>query len=486
MTRAILKTGREGDSAMLTYTLSSLDSRPLYEQLADALKKDILTSVLSGGSRLPSKRSLAKHLGISTITVETAYNLLIDEGYLWSEPKRGYFVTELSLRPSVTESHSSARIQPPPERIHVETELSGAHSPGRSFPFSVWARLLRETIRDQGEKLLTPSPCCGILPLREAIASHLAAFRGMQVDPDQIIVGAGTEYLYGLLIQLLGKDRSYCLEDPGYPKIAQIYEANGAVCHLASLDDAGMTIDGLLASGCDVAHISPTHHFPTGITMPLSRRYEMLSWASDAEKRYIIEDDYDSEFRLNGKPVPSLQSIDKNGCVIYMNTFSKTLTSTIRISYMVLPPALANRFYGHLSFYSCTVSTFEQYTLARFLNEGYFEKHINRMRLFYARLRKELLQCIESSPLSSSVSVIERDSGLHFLLQIRTDCTDDRLLSSLMDRGVHLLPLSVYYRDPASAPAHTFLIHYASLTVGELGRALQILADILGKESLHS
>ncbi|MCR5088996.1 MAG: PLP-dependent aminotransferase family protein [Oscillospiraceae bacterium] len=464
---------------MLTYTLSSLDPRPLYEQIADALKKDILSGVVRSGSRLPSKRSLAEHLGVSTITVESAYNLLIDEGYLWSEPKRGYYVTELSLRHIATNPHSAARILSPPERVRAETELSGSHSSGRSFPFSVWVRLLRETIRDQGEKLLTSSPCCGIRPLREAIAAHLASFRGMQVDPDQIIVGAGTEYLYGLLIQLLGKGLIYCLEDPGYPKVGQIYEANGATCRWTQLDESGMTAAGLEACGADVAHISPTHHFPTGITMPVSRRYEMLAWASAGAGRYIIEDDYDSEFRLNGRPVPSLQSIDDNGCVIYMNTFSKTLASTIRISYMVLPPILANRFYEHLSFYSCTVSTFEQYTLARFLTEGYFEKHINRMRLFYSRLRRELLQCIADSPLSASLSVIERDSGLHFLLQLRTDCPDDRLLSALMDRGVHLLPLSVYYRDPASAPAHTFLIHYASLTAEELRKALRILDDFL-------
>ena len=301
----------------------------------------------------------------------------------------------------------------------------------------------------------------------------------MRVDPECVIVGAGTEYLYGLLIQLLGRGRIYCLEDPGYRKAAQIYRANGAECRWAPLDDGGLTVSGLEAAGADVAHISPTHHFPTGITMPVGRRYELLAWAAAKDGRYIIEDDYDSEFRLTGRPIPSLQSIDRGGRVIYMNTFSKTLASTVRISYMVLPPQLARDYDEKLSFYSCTVSNFEQYTLARFISEGYFEKHLNRMRLYYARLRRELLQQIAECDAAGCIRVLERDSGLHFLLQVRTELTDDALHEALLKEGIRLNPLSAYYTHPEDAPEHTFLLSYSALSPEALDRALKILAKLL-------
>ena len=474
---------------MLTYSLSAEGSTPLYEQLVQSLRSDIISGHLLPGSRLPSKRSLAGNLGVSSITVETAYNRLIDEGFVWSEPKRGYFVTDLGgdhLRPAPASADPVPSSAPDTDSILLPEEsasailnLSGNRTPSDRFPFSVWTHLMRETVNEKGEDLLTPSPCGGVRPLREAIAAHLNSFRGMQLDPDQIIVGAGTEYLYGLLIQLLGRSRVFCLEDPGYRKIAQIYSAHGVNCRWAAMDLAGLTVSGLENARADIAHISPTHHFPTGITMPISRRYELLSWANAKPGRYIIEDDYDSEFRLTGRPIPSLQSIDKGDRVIYMNTFSKTLSATVRISYMALPPALANEYYRRLSFYSCTVSSFEQYTLARFISGGYFEKHLNRMRLYYARLRKQLLAVIDSAAVSPRLTVLERDSGLHFLLRIDTEMPDTDLHRALLEHGINLLPISVYYRDSASAPSHTFVLNYSSLSSDELKEALRILAQLI-------
>ena len=474
---------RKEGSRLLTYSLTSEDPRPLYEQLSDSLRQDILAGRLPAGSCLPSKRSLSENLGVSSITVESAYNRLIDEGFVTSEPKRGYYVAELAFRPApvvngaagIAQAAPAAAGEPRPPML----DLSGSSAPTERFPFTVWARLMRGTISDLGAELLQPSPCGGVRPLREAIAAHLRSFRGMRVDPECIVVGAGTEYLYGLLIQLLGRGRIYCLEDPGYRKAAQIYRANGAECRWAPLDDGGMTVSGLEAAGADVAHISPTHHFPTGITMPVGRRYELLAWAAAKDGRYIIEDDYDSEFRLTGRPIPSLQSIDRSGRVIYMNTFSKTLASTVRISYMVLPPQLARDYDEKLSFYSCTVSNFEQYTLARFISEGYFEKHLNRMRLYYARLRRELLQQIAECDAAEHIRVLERDSGLHFLLQVRTELTDNALHDVLLKEGIRLNPLSAYYTHPEDAPEHTFLLSYSALSPEALDRALKILAELL-------
>ena len=465
---------------MLTYSLSADCSEPLYEQLYLLLRGDILSGRLPAGTRLPSRRSLSKNLGVSVVTVETAYSRLMDEGFVFSEAKRGYYVSDFSLQSPQVREQRAVRIAPQePGRPDLIT-LSSNRARVGSFPFTVWARLLRETINEVGEDLLFPSPCGGIEQLREAIAAHLISFRGMTVEPAQIIVGAGTEYLYGLLIQLLGRERIYCLEDPGYQKPAQIYLSNGAACRWAAMDGYGITVSGIEASRADIIHISPTHHFPTGITMPIGRRYELLNWALRSSDRYIIEDDYDSEFRLTGRPIPSLQSIDEHGRVIYINTFSKTLAPTIRISYMVLPPDLANEYYRRLSFYSCTVSTFEQHTLARFLSGGYFEKHINRMRLSYARLRKQILQELAESSLSSRVTVLENDSGLHFLLKIKTDEPDDGLVAALRERGISLLPLSLYYQNPDVAPPHTFILNYSSLSISELHLALDILGHLIG------
>lgn len=478
-TESILFFYARGNDRMLTYSLSAEDAQPLYEQLVSYLREDILSGRLGSGTRLPSKRSFAENLGVSSITVEAAYGRLMDEGFVISEPKRGYFVTQLTHRSVVHKPSPEAKIRLPEKQAVFSLDLSGNRTPPERFPFSVWTHLLRETVNDKGAELLLPSPCGGIQELRDAIAWHLAAFRGMNADPDRIIVGAGTEYLYGLLIQLLGSDRIFCLEDPGYRKIAQIYSSHGVECRWAPMDEAGLTVSGLQSAGADIAHISPTHHFPTGITMPITRRYELLSWAGARPDRYIIEDDYDSEFRLSGRPIPSLQSIDESGRVIYMNTFSKSLASTIRISYMVLPPALANEYYRRLSFYSCTVSTFDQYTLARFISDGYFEKHVNRMRLFYVRLRKTLLQLIAASPIADRIDVQERDSGLHFLLRIDTARPDEELRSLLAQRGINLLPLAAYYHSPEAAPAHTFILNYSSLNASDLEHALPILAELI-------
>uniref|UniRef100_UPI0025EE1543 MocR-like pyridoxine biosynthesis transcription factor PdxR n=1 Tax=Treponema sp. TaxID=166 RepID=UPI0025EE1543 len=321
---------------MLTYDMSDID-KPLYQHLYECIRNDITCGKLKSNEKMPSKRSLAENLGVSTITVENAYDQLISEGYMYALPKRGYFISDISgLKISPLLVSKKLNIVKEKNIQDIKFSFSSNHTESSDFPFSVWAKLMRQTISLREKELLTQSPCEGVAELRQAIAGHLYSFRGMNVDPDQVIVGAGTEYLYSLLIKLLGKEKIFAIENPGYKKLSSIYKSNDVKCCYVNLDNMGMNVEELNASKADVAHISPTHHFPTGITMPVSRRYEMLAWANAKKGRYIIEDDYDSEFRLNGKPVPSLQSIDAFEKVIYMNTFSKSLTSTIRISYMVL------------------------------------------------------------------------------------------------------------------------------------------------------
>ncbi len=313
--------------------------------------------------------------------------------------------------------------------------------------------------------------------MRESIAAHLLEFRDMHASPEQIIVGAGTEYLYGLLIQLLGFDSVYALEDPGYQKIGNIYEAHGVVCRYIAMDHCGMQPELLENSGANVIHISPSHHFPTGIIMPISRRYELLGWAARGDDRYIIEDDYDSEFRMSGKPIPTLQSIDCNDQVIYINTFTKSLASTIRISYMVLPEPLLAGYRERLGFYSCTVSNFEQYTLAAFIREGYYEKHINRMRSSYRRKRNALLEAIAKSPLAERVTISEEDAGLHFLMRVDTQVSDEEIIQRAKEHGIRLMSLSHYYHDAEKSIDHTFVINYSNIEESRIEGAVQRLYE---------
>ena len=315
----------------------------------------------------------------------------------------------------------------------------------------------------------------GVLELRRAISHHLSSFRGMAVSPSQILVGAGTEYLYSLIIQLLGRDKLYAIEDPGYIKLEKIYKANGVQSTRVELDHKGLSVMKLDASSADIAHISPNHHYPTGITMPLDRRYEILSWASKKEGRYIIEDDYDSEFRVSRNPIATLYTLDTSGSVIYMNTFSKSLASTVRISYMVLPEELSLVLKENFSFYSSTVSSFEQYTLASFIDEGYFEKHINRMRLYYIRQRKAVLSLLSSGPLKDKCSVIENDSGLHFILRLSTDKRDEEVKDILLREGIKISALSDF--SHTSSISHDFIISYSNLDIEAFKRALVILSQ---------
>lgn len=464
---------------MLTYSFENIGHTPLYEHLYKCIKNDIMNGTLPAGTKLPSKRSFASNLGVSAITVENAYAQLLSEGYIYSRPKKGYYVSTFSRSLLPPQAMPETAVALPEARPVFFADFSSNQTRPDNFPFSVWAKLMRETMQERNSELMTKPPCGGIFELREAIASHLKQFRDMQVQPEQIFVGAGTEYLYGLLVQLLGFDKVYAIENPGYEKIAQIYESYQVRRRFIDMDDCGIRMDRLEESGADVVHISPSHHFPTGIITPVSRRYELLGWAAKSDSRYIIEDDYDSEFRLTGKPIPALQSIDLMEKVIYINTFSKSLTSTMRISYMVLPPGLAQRFLEQMSFYSCTVSNFEQYALMRFIREGYLEKHINRMRNYYHRQRDALLDAIKKSPLSSRVTITEEDSGLHFLMKIDTALSDTELMEKAREKGLRLTALSRYYHRSDSDVEHIFIINYSYLETEHIPEAIRRLYQCL-------
>ncbi len=451
---------------MLTYELKKAPGLPLYEALYRCIRADILSGALQPGQKLPSKRALSAHLEVSKITVEGAYDQLLAEGFIRSREKVGYFVEPIAQARPVSPVPAAE-----PLKQEELVDLTGALP--AQFPFSVWSRLQRQVMLDLGETLLLPLDNQGILELRQAIAAHLLAFRGMQVRPEQILIGAGTDFLYNLLIQLLGREKCYAVEEPGYGKIRRIYGAAGAACVSAPMDGMGVCPEGLQGQ---VLHISPNHHFPTGLVTPLHRRKELLAWAMAQEDRWIIEDDYDSEFRFNAHPMPAMLSMDRGGRVIYMNTFSRSLAPSIRISYMVLPDALMGTFREKLGFYSCTVPSFEQYTLARFLGEGYFEKHINRMRKFYKAQRNRVLAMVAESPLAGKLTIREENAGLHFLVKVDTALPDGELVARCCAVGMRVRALSSYYHGPIpDADRHCLVVSYGGLSEKDMSRLEEIL-----------
>lgn len=355
---------------MLTYDLDKRGRLPRYEYLYHCIRTDILRGSLPPGSRLPSKRTLSEHLGCSIATIDGAYQRLVEEGYLFSRERSGFFVCQLESLPAGERPAAVLRLCPEPEHSPV---------PETGFRFSALTKLMRQVISQYGERLLEKPPHSGCAILRNAIAEYLLRYRGMVAQPECIVIGSGAEYLYGMLVQLLGRDNIFGLESPSYEKIQAVYEANGAQCALLTLDEEGISPAALWASQAKILHVTPFHSYPTNITAPVSRRLEYLRWASDREG-IIIEDDFASEFLLRGKPLETVFQLDTQGRVIYLNTFSKSLAPSIRMGYMVLPQQLMEEYRRRLGFYSCTVPVFDQYVLAEFIAQGHFERHLNRVR----------------------------------------------------------------------------------------------------------
>lgn len=461
---------------MLTYPMEERGDLPLYEYLYRRIREDILSGKLTAGERLPSKRALAEHLHLSVITVEGAYAQLEAEGYLYTLPKRGFFVSQVDRTPAPKAPEPPAIPEPEAARTW-RLDLKSNQVDTARFPVSTWARLTRQVLSEDGAALLRPVPHQGLEALRRAIADDLRDYRGMSVSPEQIIVGAGAEYLYLLLAQLLGPGAVFAAEDPGYPKIRQVYGKCGASCRPVPLDAQGMDLAALTASGATVAHLSPSHHYPTGLVTPIARRQALLRWA-EAVDGFIIEDDYDSEFRFTGRPLPTLQSIDRSGRVLYMNTFSQTISPSMRVGFVVLPPRLLERYRRELDFYACTVPALEQHVLARFLSGGYYEQHLSRMRKEYRQRRCAVLAAFRSGPFAHRITISEQGAGLHFLLRLDTDRSDADLRQRAEALGVRLGFLSEYAAVPDPSYAHTLVINYAGLDEARLPQAVELLGAV--------
>ena len=416
--------------------VSEFRCKPVTSQVKGLNDKDGRSSGRGSGARIAATGSVfAGHGAQGTAARGTSAKR--DAGYRNAEDS----TDAVDANPNETANGSVAETPHAIERARDPeyfVDLKANRTSVSLFPATVWGRYMREALSLPSDNLLRSIPFNGLPELRRAIASYLRRTRGMDVSPDCIIIGAGSEYLYGRLLQMLGPTTTFAMENPGYRKFAAISKAFGNPWRPVPIDESGLLVDELEESGADVVHVSPANHFPTGIVMPIKRRLELFEWANRARKRYIIEDDYDSEFRYSGRLIMPLFADDASDKVIYLNAFSKTMVPSLRISYMVLPPKLLARYVDTMSFYSCTVSSFEQYALARFIDEGHLERHINRTRNFYRRQREAVLREIAQSPLAEISHVEERNAGTHFLLYVRTSLTHDQVRQRGAEQGLNI------------------------------------------------
>lgn len=514
---------------MLSYDMGKRGNASRYDYLYRRIRHDIAHGNILPDEKLPSKRALARNLGVSVITVEAAYAQLIAEGYVRAEERRGYFACELSpvarggkrdgqrggdhLRgiaasDSISEnairrpSPASAGLTQSPERrlaspgtsarmaegVPAFASEGGPATPAPSsesaatalFPYQTWARVMRRTLAEESSATLAQAALgAGSPRLRRAIAAYLREYRGMDVPAERIVVAAGSQTLYQLIIQLLGRDCTFAIESPGYPLLERMYDAQGARCASVPLAAGGIDVAALSESGASVAHVMPAHQFPTGVVMSAAHRRDLLNWSrmdaarafsSDGPRgRFIIEDDYDAEFRMSGRPIAPLASVDVAGRVIYLNSFTKSLGAAFRIAYMALPEDLAAQFELKLGFYSNTVSPLEQLALARFIEQGHYERHVNRLRTHVKRLQDGLVGRVRESSLAQEVAFEGLDRGLYFSMRVRKG-TQDRAVGALQAAGVQLAFLG---RGPlawsgAQAGESVFALNCESLNIEEL------------------
>lgn len=463
----------------LLIPLDSRSKKPLYEQIYSHIRAEIRNGSLKAGERLPSTRVLAEHLKVSRSTTQMAYDQLLAEGYMEARPCRGYFVSHLEelVETGATGTGEMETTVEPNAGWRVDFSPRGIDLD--SFPYHVWRKLSRNTLVDDNKEMFHSGNHQGEPGFREAIRSYLHSARGVNCSPEQIIVGAGSEYLLMLLSQILEGRHVIAMENPTYKQAYRVFQSLGYEVCPVEMDANGMEPELLAECGANVAYVMPSHQFPTGIVMPVGRRQELLKWAQEAPDRYIIEDDYDSEFRYRGKPIPALQGMDRNGRVIYLGTFSKCIAPAIRVSYLVLPPSLLVRYRSQTSFYASTVSRIDQNILYQFLSGGHFERHLNRMRAIYKTKHDLLLEQVE--PLRKQFEIRGEHAGLHILLTSRNGVPEEALIRKAAETGVRVYGLNSYFIHPEhNHRPSTVVLGYASLSEKQIIDGIHLLETCWG------
>lgn len=458
----------------------------LYEQIYEHIRQEIRAGKLLAGERLPSTRSLAEYLQVARSTVEYAYDQLLSEGYIESRPYRGYFVCpveELLKMEGMADQDAGIAEHPAvsfqdrsgeAKQAGAEYDFSPYEIDMSGFPFGVWKRITRNILNDDNSKLFSQGEPQGDYDLRLTISRYLHSSRGVWCMPEQIIVGAGNDYLLMLLEKILGRGIKVGMENTTYKRAYRIFRSFGYEIATVETDRNGILVSGLEKEDVDVVYVMPSHQFPTGKVMSVGRRTELLRWAGQGRDRYLIEDDYDSEFRYRGKPIPSLQSLDQQGRVIYMGTFSKAIAPAIRVGYMVLPARLIYRYLEECAFYSCTVSRIDQRILNEFIRDGYFERHLNKMRKHYRAKHDLLLECLK--PFEEKFYISGEDAGLHLVLTARDGVSEEELVKRAAQKGVRVYGLSESMVDSVSGAA-TVLLGFGGMDSAKIREGIKRLQE---------
>ncbi len=469
----------------MTIRLQTKGKTCLYEQIYEHIRQEIKEGRLLGGERLPSTRSMAEYLQVSRSTVEYAYEQLLSEGYIEARPCKGYFVCEIEeglVDAAFAQKRLSGEEQrqgTPASREDVHQNIRYDFSPYAIdmslFPYGVWKRITREVVSRENSEMFLQGEPQGDYELRCTIGRYLHSSRGVVCSPDQIIIGAGNDYLLLLLEKILGPDWSVAMESPTYKRAYRILSAGGYHVETVDMDENGMEISKLRKTKADLVYVMPSHQFPLGTVMPIGRRAELLAWAKE-RGGCIIEDDYDSEFRYRGKPIPSLQASDKNGRVIYMGTFSKAIAPAIRISYMVLPPLLLGAYRERCHFYSCTVSRIDQKVLNEFMDGGYFERHLNKMRKCYREKHDTLMEALK--PLQKGFHILGEHAGLHLLLQAKGQVSEKELIEWAMQQQVAVYGLQEFQVEETEGMKSehaTVLLGFGGMSTEEITEGVERL-----------
>lgn len=453
----------------------------MYEQIYEHIRQEIKEGKLLAGERLPSARSLAEYLQVARSTVDYAYDQLLSEGYIEAKPRLGYFVCTLEdmvcleshFQPGDKQQQKEAENCPVWEEgnwaqkqissFTVDFSPNGVDMSG--FPFGIWKKINKNILTFGNSELFAQGEPQGDYDLRLTVSRYLHSSRGVNCSPDQIIVGAGNDYLLMLLEKILGRHVKIAMENPTYMRAYRIFQSFAYPVVPVDMDESGMKVSDLEKQAVEAAYVMPSHQFPMGTVMPIGRRMELLRWADGAPGRYLIEDDYDSEFRYRGKPIPSLQASDEHGRVIYMGTFSKSIAPAIRVSYMVLPKMLLARYRKSCSFYSCTVSRIDQRILNEFIRDGYFERHLNKMRKIYRAKHELLLESLKA--FEGRFSISGENAGLHLLLTDKKEMAEKELILAAAAQGVRVYGLSesLVKADRKSA---TVLLGFGGLSMPQI------------------
>ena len=456
----------------LTINLNSRSKKPLYEQIYDYVKSDIQTGRIPYGEKLPSTRALSRHLQVSRSTVELAYEQLLSEGYIESAPYRGFFVAQIDELYQLKKEEQTAV-----KKVEKKRKFKYDFTPNgvdlNSFPYNVWRKLSKDILIDDKTELFRTGDPQGEYGFRCALSNYLYQARGVNCSPDQIVIGAGSDYILMLLSMILGRKHTIAFEDPTYKQAYRVIHTIGYETVPVMMDQYGMMVSELEKSGADIAYVTPSHQYPTGIVMPIKRRMELLKWAYAKEGRYIIEDDYDSEFRYKGKPIPALQGYDAQDKVIYLGTFSKSIAPAIRLSYMVLPETLVEQYRIRGSFVNSTVSKVDQLIVQRFIEEGYYERHLNKSRALYKNRHDVLMEALK--PLEDICEISGEHAGVHILLTFENSWKEQELIEKAEKEDIRVYGLSDYRIREADNEKATILLGYANMKEEKIKEAVEIL-----------